>query len=478
MPEKETVATPTPGYLAMMERTRLARTLMGGIDAVRKERSKLLPPHAGERSRPDGATDSRTPYDDRVDNTTLWPFYGSAVKKTVSALLAKNIQVGTDVPEQIASDLENVDLRGNNLTVFMRQVLRDSVGMGGVSYITLDHPTVDSPGREATGADLGPGDRPYWIHIDSESLLNPEDFDYVDGRPVMRRVRYLRTLTVPDGKWGLRQVEQVRVLEPPESSSGFVRWSVYEKVGDEWPDEPKEVGTIRPLKEIPLVAVYSGYESYHRAHLMFRELAKLNLAHLRKRSDYDNTIYKICRPVLARFGVTPEEKKKGPLVMESGIIFNFTAKPGDADMRYIEHTGESLAAARADLQDLEKQQEVLSLQPHVARTAETATGRAIDHDEAKTDVRLLGVEVKDAVEQCMAIHARMRRLESGGSVNLPYLMQPRKPDAQVSRAAADIAAELGYGGKEVAAEMKRQGLFTEEMPEPPADLLPEPPPAT
>lgn len=476
MADQETVATPTPGYAAMIERTRLARALMGGIDEIRRERAKYLPAHAGEKTRPDGAIDARTPYDDRVDNTTLWPFYPKAVDKTVSAILAKNIQVGTDVPGTIAAHLENVDLRGNNLTVFMRQVLEDSVGRGGLSYITLDHPAVDRDGREATGAELGPADRPYWIHIDSESLLNPDDFEYVNGRPVMRRVRYMRTLTVPDGRWGLRQVEQVRVLELPEGS-GFVRWSVYQKEGEKWPAEPMERGQIRPLKEIPLVPVYSGYESFHCAHLMFRELAKLNLAHLRKRSDYDNTIYKICRPVLARFGVTPDEKKKGPLIIEAGIIFNFEGKPSDADMKYVEHTGESLKAARADLQDLEKQMEVLALQPHVSRTEETATGRAIDYEEAKTDVKLLGVGVKDAIEQCLAIHAQMLRLPSGGSVSLPYLMQPRKPDPQVGRLAADIAAELGYGNAEVAAEMKRQGVFTEEMPDPP-EVETEPPPET
>lgn len=471
-PAADSVATPTAAYLKAEEARELPRALMEGTRAIRRDCAKWLPPMPGETDPPKGG--GLTPYAERVARTVCDPFYKRAVKSAVTSILGRNVILSEDVPPLIRKHAENIDNRGNNLTVFMRRVLEDSVGDAGVSYILIDHPPMP---EGATYAALASGaKRPYWVHVRARDYLNPDDFEIVNGRPRARCIRIRETITVRQG-WRLKEIERVRVFTNPPLDSegepvGFVTWAVYEKLPDgKWEAAPREgnFGTLYPMQETTLIPVYSGYEGYNCARPMFAELAELNLSYIRKRSDVDNTLHRILPPVLHRSGVAPEDRDK-PVVLAAGAVFNSTASPAEADLKYVEHTGQNITTAQEDLDRQQKRMEALALEPHVSRSSETATGRAIDFDTARTEIQALALASKDFVELCFGIHAQMIGLDSeaGGSVTLRSLSRPQPQAPQETALALEWLEKHGYSPAEIVAEGKRRGYWTEELADPPA----------
>lgn len=444
-----TVATPTAAYDDAERDRELPRAMLGGTRTMRDAGEQYLPKHEGENAEA---------YKRRLASAVLAPFYKRAVEKSVASILAKPIVLNDDVPPVIAEHWENIDLQGNNGDVFMRKVVRDSIGDAGVSWILIDHPPIaDGTTQAQLGADI----RPFWVHVRARDYINPDDYQIVDGVLTVRTARILESVRETEGEWKVNRVEQIRVLRAPTTADGFVTWELWRKnENGEW-FAYTNPSPMRPMRKIPLVPVYTNFEGPQRASPPFSALADMNLLHYQKRSDIDMTLHKVSPPVIHRAGVSKEEVE-GQMVLEAGIILWSTNE--NAKANYLEHSGSSVKASQEDVDRLETRMLAESLEPHVSRTgADTATGRAIDFEQAKTEIQAWSLGVKDAIEWALMIHAEYLRKESGGSVSVPHAARIQRVEPEVLRLAIEEMHELGAPGDVIVDELKNRGVLTEDF---------------
>ncbi len=385
----------------MFPRWRLIETLLGGTEAMREAGELYLPRHQEE-------TDKG--YQERLASAVLL----NMVERTLDTLSGKPfsepIRLNEDVPQVIKEIiLPDVDLQGNNLDVFARQWFREGLAKA------FCHVLVDTP-RPAPREDGKPrtleddrreGLRPYWVLIKPENLIFARA-EVVNGVEVLQHLRIVEHYAEQDGFAEVYR-RRIRVLEP-----GLVQlWEPAEKQKEEWVlVEEWETG----LNYIPLVTFYASRQGFMLGKPPLLDLAHLNVAHWQSASDQRHILTVSRFPILACSGATGEDSD--PVVVgPNKVLYN----PDPAGrFYYVEHTGQAIAAGRADLQDLEEQManygaEFLKRRPG----NQTATARALDSAEAVSSLSAMVGVFEDALAQALDITADWLRLgQGGGTVEL------------------------------------------------------------
>lgn len=492
---KANVATPGDNYERMEDCRRLPRLLIGGTRALRQEENAALylPPEEDEETHPGGldkpggqigtARQHQSEWQVRVSRSVIFPFFSRAVRRAASAILAKPIVLKDDVPQEIRGTRddykdgwwENVDLEGNDGNVFFSRVAEDSLGDAGVSYVLVEHQKAP---EGATLADFkAQGLRPYLVHVKAKQVLDPE-VEIVNGRKRNKVIRIKARRREKVGEWGWRWVDQVRVLRAPslgedgkpmaaEGRRPFVSWEVWEKVDpdakdSEWAPVEGEAGYMEPHTEIPLVPYYTGYHGWMEARTPFDDLAHLNILHTQKHSDLNEGFRINLGAQLHRSGITVEEAAKQRAIGSKRLL---VSPPADAKAEWLERSGTAASVAMEDLSQLEARMLALSQEPHVRRTgSETATGRAIDAAEAKTETQAWTIAMRDHIESVLMFLAAYRGYDSGGSVDV--VMPPRYSDQDIEALKVLVDMHVKTGGPRLAVlleEAKRQGRLPDDL---------------
>ena len=100
---KSDVTTVCKAQQGMVEKTKLARTLMGGTTAMRKAGKDYLPQEPKE---------STQAYKNRLSRTTLYNTFGAAVANLTGKLFSKPIVLDPKAPKELVELLEDVDEPG------------------------------------------------------------------------------------------------------------------------------------------------------------------------------------------------------------------------------------------------------------------------------------------------------------------------------------------------------------------------------
>ena len=173
---------------------------------------------------------------------------------------------------------------------------------------------------------------------------------------------------MPDGLYGEKQVQQVRVLTP-----GAFEIHQKDKKGDfVLVDE----GTTS-LSEIPFAVAYSNRVGVLESRPPLADIAELNLKAYQVQSDLDNQLHISAVPMLAIFGFpqSAEEISAGP--------GEAMALPEGASAQYIEPSGNSYSAQFQRLEQIASQINDLGLAAVLGQklSAETAEAKRIDRSQ-------------------------------------------------------------------------------------------------
>ncbi|MBW7851740.1 MAG: DUF4055 domain-containing protein [Rhodospirillales bacterium] len=426
---------PCAAYRRMAGRWELPRALMGGTPAMRAAGARWLPRHPAE---------SQRHYAARLQRTVLRNFFRRTVQTLTGKVFARPLVLADDVPAALRALMEDVDLNGRHLQVFARDVFAEAM-VAGLSHILVDYPAA-APGRTLAD-ERAAGGRPYAVHLRADDVIGWRTA-LVGGRPVLAQLRVRETALVPDGAYGERRVERVRVLEPG-------RWTLWQRPEDgDW-QVAGEGRTSLPV--IPLVTVYTGRTGMLEAEPPLEDLAWLNLEHWQIRSDQRNALNVTSFPILAAAGWN----KDGDGQVEFGP--NKFLATGDPAGRfyYVESGGAHLAAGRAELEALEDAMRLFGLQFELRPQQATATGRAIDAAEGAAPLQAWALGLADALEQMLGLFARWLGLgEDGGSVSIDLSAVPGEGadlDALLrARAQGDIDRST------LLAELRRRGVLAED----------------
>ena len=137
----------------------MTRALLGGTYAMRERGETYLPKYPAEE---------KADYDIRLKRAVLTNYYEMTVKHLVGKAFSKPLVLKDDVPPQIVTWCEDVDLQGSHINDFAAELFREALGMGFAS-IFVDYP------KGLQGATLAEeramGARPYMTMINAESIL-------------------------------------------------------------------------------------------------------------------------------------------------------------------------------------------------------------------------------------------------------------------------------------------------------------------
>ena len=358
----------------------LIEHLLGGTYKIRKGHRKFLPQEPRELDES---------YDNRLQRSVLAPYYVRLERMLAGMLTRKPVRLD-DVTDQIREQLFDVDLQGNDLQSWLYSTARLCIRYGHVGVL------VDAPKSGDTG-------RPYWITYTPRDILGWRT-EMADGQQKLTQLRLFEKVLVPDGLYGEKQVEQVRVLTP----GAFEIFQKDEKGDFRVIDE----GTTS-LNEIPFSVAYSNRVGVLESFPPLADIAELNLQHYQVQSDLGNQLHISAVPMLALFGfpAAAEEISAGP-----GEALSL---PEGASASYIEPTGNSYDAQFRRLDQIVSQINDLGLAAVMGAklAAETAESKRIDRSQGDSTMMVLAQQMQDMIDNCLRFHADyMQEAQAGSSL--------------------------------------------------------------
>ena len=370
----------------------LIEAILGGTQRIREGGQKYLPmePREGIES-----------YQNRLLRSVLAPYYVRLERMLAGMLTRKPVRLD-DVSDIVREQLFDVDLLGNDLNTWLYNTSRIALRYGHVGVL------VDAPRAGEVG-------RPYWTTYSPRDILGWRH-ELRDGKQELMQVRLAEKVTEPDGKYGEKLIDQIRVLEPGS-------YELHRK-NDKGDFEIVEEGRTS-LAEIPFTVAYSNRLSIMESLPPLADIAELNLQHYQVSSDLANQLHISSVPMLAIFGFpsSADEITAGP-----GEALSL---PESSDARYIEPTGNSYEAQFRQLDRIAEQINALGLASILGSklTAETAEAKRIDRSQGDSTMMVVAQQMQDMVDNCLRFHALYINQNQVGSclVNRDFMGQRLEP---------------------------------------------------
>jgi|TARA_B100000085_G_scaffold6838_1_gene6280 hypothetical protein len=387
-----TVESPNTAYVNMEPHWLLIEALLQGTYGIRKGHRKYLPQEPRELDEA---------YDNRLMRSTLAPYYVRLERMLAGMLTRKPVRL-EDVSDVVTEQLFDVDLQGNDLNVWTYETARKCIRYGHVGVL------VDAPRAGDNG-------RPYWAQYTPRDILGWRS-ELTSGQQKLTMVRLMETITVPDGLYGEKQVQQVRVLTP-----GAFEIHQKDKKGDfVLVDEGST-----SLSEIPFAVAYSNRVGVLESRPPLADIAELNLKAYQVQSDLDNQLHISAVPMLAIYGFpqSAEEISAGP--------GEAMALPESARAEYIEPSGNSYNAQFQRLDQIAGQINELGLAAVLGQklSAETAEAKRIDRSQGDSTMMVIAQQMQDLIDNCLSFHAQyMQQPQAGSSfINRDFLATRLEP---------------------------------------------------
>jgi hypothetical protein len=379
------VNDPNSAYRNQEPHWMLIEDLMGGTYEIRRRHRRYLLQEPRELDES---------YDRRLSTSICPPYYQRLERMLAGMLTRKPVRLN-DTSDQIREQLFNVDLNGNDLNVWTYETARKMIRYGHVGVL------VDAP-RD--------GGRPFWCSYTPREILGWRA-EIIDGEQKLMQLRLSESIIVPDGDYGEKEVQQIRVLSPGE----FKLFQRDEKKGDfRVVDEGRT-----SLDRIPFAVAYSNRVNTLESRPPLEDIANLNLKAYQIQSDLDNQLHISAVPMLAFYGFpsAAEEVSAGP---GEAIAF-----PADGRAEYIAPSSDAFASQFQRLDQIEKQINELGLSAVLGQklSAETAEAKRLDRSQGDSTMMVIAQNMQDMIDNCLQFHAQYLGDRQPGScyVNRDFL---------------------------------------------------------
>ena len=355
----------------------LIEDLLQGTFGMRQKHRRYLPQEPREQDES---------YDNRLARSVCPPYYQRLERLLAGMLTRKPVRL-VDTSDTITEQLFDVDLNGNDLNVWTYESARKMVRYGHVGTL------VDAP------AD---GGRPYWVTYTPRQILGWRT-EAKEGKQELTMLRLQEVASVPDGLYGEKLVQQVRVLTPGE-------YEIHQK--DDKGDYRVVDEGRTSLSEIPFSIAYANRTGFMESRPPLEDIAELNLKTYQIQSDLDNQLHISAVPMLAFYGFpsSAEEVSAGP---GEAIAF-----PAEGRAEYIEPGGTSFQYQFQRLEALALQINELGLSAVLGQklTAETAEAKRINRSQGDSTMMVIAQNMQDMIDNCLQFHAQyLGQNEAAGS---------------------------------------------------------------
>jgi hypothetical protein len=391
-----TVRDQTPAVEAMSVNYPLIGTLLGGTTAMRNAGATYLPQWPNEDD------DS---YANRVKTATLFPAFGRTCEVLTGKPFSKPITFDDDVPTNILEWSSNIDLQGHNLHAFAAAVCFHAISYG-LCGILVDFPMTE--GLRTKADEAAAGVRPYFVHIHAQSILGWRA-ERINGVQTLTQLRFVEVVSEPDGDFGEKEIEQVRVLYPG-------RWEVWRESEKADASGKKEwvlyADGVTTLQKIPFVPVYGRRIGFMQAVPPLVELAHMNVEHWQSKSDQQTILHVARVPILFA-------KMLGDNPITVGASSAVKSEHEQGDLKFVEHGGKAIEAGSKELAALEDRMrqvgaELLVIKPGNLTVAQTVS----DNEAGMCSLQRIIQDEEDAIDQALQLLAEWTGEAEGGHIQI------------------------------------------------------------
>jgi hypothetical protein len=339
-------------------------------------------------------------YDNRLARSVCPPYFLRLERMLAGMLTRKPVRL-SDTGNNLREQLFDIDLQGNDLNVWTYETARKMIRYGHIGVL------VDAPASGNNG-------RPYWVTYTPRDILGFRT-EMIDGELQFTQLRLQEKVSEPDGEYGEKIVEQVRLLTPGNFEiHRKAKTGKFVKVDE---------GTM-PVDKIPFSVAYANRVNLLDSRPPMADIAELNLKAYQIQSDLDNQLHISAVPMLAFYGFpqNAEEVSAGP---GEAIAF-----PADGRAEYIEPDGKSYDAQFRRLDRLENQINELGLAAVLGQklSAETAEAKRIDRSQGDSTMMVVAQQMQDMIDNCLMFHSQYINSEAGSCfVNRDFLSQRLEP---------------------------------------------------
>lgn len=388
------VKTKSPAVAEMHAQGAAVRALLGGTKAMRLAGRKYLPQWPQE---------SDEAYKARLNTSTLLPAMRETVNQMVGRVFFQEIEL-ENVSDGLKAYMPNIDLRNNSLSVFCSAWFRDALAHGA-SYVLVDYPRGGSAKTRADEKALNL--RPYLVHIQNEDVLGFRH-ELRNGVNVCVQFRYIERVTVEDGEFGEKVVEQVVVLEP-----GRVRRFRPDSNGEmALHEDVVLLKNGKPLDYVPVVDLVPEPLTPFAGRVPLEDLADLNVKHWQSQSDQDNITHYVRVPLLMYQG----QEDIASITSAAGNMISVGA---EGSLSYIEHSGKAIEAGERHLEKLENDMRIAGAKL-LDRTKMALTDSQARDEQGKeiSKLRHYANLLEDAVGRALDLMAQWQGSDNGGFVEI------------------------------------------------------------
>tara|TARA_E500000178_G_scaffold290266_1_gene293701 strand:- start:8515 stop:9984 length:1470 start_codon:yes stop_codon:yes gene_type:complete len=396
--------TRTQAVLDMMKGWEIMKAVTLGTEYLRENSEAFLPIEPRE---------DYTAYLARVNRAVFSPFTQRLVRAAAGLILRKPISLVGD-PYWTDVFAKDVDGCGSDLDEYARRLLICSLTYGQ-AHTLVDFPAPTEARSLAEERDLNR--RPYWIEVDPANVYGWRlDREVNYGKLIQIRIK--EKAVVPDGDFGEKVYDQIRVIEPGRyrvfrqvesskaMSGGFPYPNAFDATDATSDYELVESGDYS-LGEIPLVTTYSGKTDTLTSKPPLLDIAYLNLAHFQRQADLIHSLHIASQPILVMEGWDDQTKD-----MAVSVNYAMATAPGNK-IYYVEPAASAFEAQSAEIKELQMQMATLGISTLSQQkfVAESADARRLDRVDTNSMLSMVSMDVEQALQKSFNLAANYVGIE-------------------------------------------------------------------
>ena len=398
--------TRTRAVLDMMKGWEIMKAVTEGTDYLRTNSETFLP------------LEPREDYDAylaRVNRAVFSPFTQRLIRAATGLVLRKPITLTGD-PYWTEMFKMDVDGRKSDLDEYARRVLMCSL-IYGQSHILVDYPAPS--GAVSLAEERQQNRRPYWIEIDPNNLYGWR-LDRESNYGNLVQVRLAEKAVLPDGQFGEKVYDQIRVIEPGRYRIFRKKEQIEEmydvtdnsvtgnfEMGSADKDYKQvETGSFS-LGEIPLVTIYSGKTDNLVSKPPLLDIAYLNLAHFQRQADLIHSLHVASQPMLVMEGYDDQTKD-----LAISVNYAMATQPGNK-VYYVEPASSAFDAQSAEIKELQMQMATLGISTLSQQkfVAESADARRLDRVDTNSMLAMVSMELEQKLQKAFNLSAQYVGIE-------------------------------------------------------------------
>ena len=398
--------TRTRAVLDMMKGWEIMKAVTEGTEYLRENSEAFLPLEPRE---------DFDAYMARVNRAVFSPFTQRLIRAATGLVLRKPITLTGD-PYWTDTFKMDVDGCGSDLDEYARRILMCSLTYGQ-SHILVDYPAPS--GALSLAEERQQNRRPYWIEVDPNNLYGWR-LDRESNYGNLIQARIAEKAVLPDGDFGEKVFNQIRVIEPG-------RYRVFRKkeqieemydVSDNSVTGNFEMGSADKdyqqvesgefsLGEIPLVTIYSGKTENLVSKPPLLDIAYLNLAHFQRQADLIHSLHVASQPMLVMEGYDDQTKD-----LAISVNYAMATQPGNK-VYYVEPASSAFDAQSAEIKELQMQMATLGISTLSQQkfVAESADARRLDRVDTNSMLAMVSMELEQKLQKCFNFSAEYVGIE-------------------------------------------------------------------